>query len=375
MKGMDKRVLVVDDDYAGLRMIGYALKQEGYEVLAVAHGQAALRMAPEVDLVILDIMMPDIDGYEICRRLRANPETSQLPVIMLSARAQVPDKLIGFQAGADDYVTKPVDPSELVARVGALLSRTRYAAPREADVIAFIGVKGGVGTTTVTVNQAVALGQQRNTVVVVDWRSSFGTVCVHLGLTPQRTLSDLLMAPPESEADCNPTAYLTPVREGIAVLAGPPGFGLPGPVPSGLARSIVRHLKGMANYVLVDLPPEPSPMVRSMLEESSGIVLVSDLDPVSLQSGAAVVESLGSWGFQWKVLGGVIVNRGWSESTMSAGNVASQLGVDILATLPPAGETCRYAILHGRPVLLSQPDSAISASMLELAAQLRRKTA
>jgi len=148
MRVMDKRILVVDDDYTALRVIGYALKQEGYEVLTAAHGQAALRMAPEADLVILDIMMPDIDGYKICRRLRTNPDTRQLPIIMLSAKAQVSDKLMGFEVGADDYVIKPVDPSELVARVGALLSRAKHAAPREAGVIAFIGVKGGVGTTS-----------------------------------------------------------------------------------------------------------------------------------------------------------------------------------------------------------------------------------
>jgi len=370
---MDKRILVVDDDYTALRVISYALKQEGYEVLTAAHGQAALRMAPETDLVILDIMMPDIDGYKICRRLRTSPDTRQLPVIILSAKAQVSDKLMGFEVGADDYVIKPVDPSELVARVGALLSRVKHAAPREASVIAFIGVKGGVGTTTVTVNQAVALGQQGATVVIVDWRSSFGMVCSQLGLAPQRTLADLLVADPESGEDRSPVAYLTPFREGISVLAGPPVFGLPGPVPRELAGTIIRHLRSMADYVLIDLPPEPSPMAREMLEESNSIVLVSELEPLSLRSGMAMVSSLGTWGLQWKILGVVFMNRAWSESTISAGDSGSKLGIDVLAILPPAAEMCSYATMSGKPVLLSQPDSLISTSLSELATLLREK--
>jgi CheY-like chemotaxis protein/MinD-like ATPase involved in chromosome partitioning or flagellar assembly len=370
---MDRRILVVDDDYSALRVIGYALKQEGYEVLTAAHGQAALRMAPDADLVILDIMMPDIDGYKICRRLRSNPETSDIPVIMLSAKAQVPDKLVGFEAGADDYVVKPVDPSELVARVTALLSRSRVSSPREARVISFIGVKGGVGTTTVAVNQAVAFGQLRAAVVLVDWRSSFGMICSLLGLVPKRTLADMVVADPKSGEDTGAAAYLTPFREGIAVLAGPLGFGLPRAVPKGLARSVIRQLKTMADYVLVDLPAEPSGMVRDMLEETNSIVLVSELEPLSLKSGAALVSSLTSWGLQWKTLGVVFVNRAWSENTMSATDAASALGVDLLTTLPPAAEMCYYATLQGKPVLLSQPDSLVSSTLSEFAVELRRK--
>ena len=369
----DRRILVVDDDYSALRVIGYALKQEGYEVLTAAHGQAALRMAPDADLVILDIMMPDIDGYKICRRLRSNPETSDIPVIMLSAKAQVPDKLVGFEAGADDYVVKPVDPSELVARVNALLSRARVTSPREARVVSFLGVKGGVGTTTVAVNQAVAFGQSRAAVVLVDWRSSFGMTCSLLGLVPKRTLADMVVADPKAGDDTGAAAYLTPFREGIAVLAGPIGFGLPRAVPKGLARSVIKQLKTMADYVLVDLPAEPSTMVRDMLEETNSIVLVSELEPLSLKSGAALVSSLTSWGLQWKTTGVVFVNRAWSENTMSATDAASTLGVDLLTTLPPAPEVCYYAALQGKPVLLSQPDSLVATTLAEFAMELRRR--
>jgi DNA-binding response OmpR family regulator len=122
---MKQRVLVIDDDPAALRLTGYIFERAGYEVYEAANGIEGLAKAQEVkpDLVILDVMMPDMSGLEVCQRLRAQPAMAQLPIIMLSAKGQVDDKISGFQAGADDYVPKPVAPEELLVRARALLQR------------------------------------------------------------------------------------------------------------------------------------------------------------------------------------------------------------------------------------------------------------
>lgn len=119
------RVLIVDDDPAALRMIEYIFDRADYEVYLAATGPEALSKAGEAkpDLVILDVMMPDVTGLEVCQRLRAQPALARLPIIMLSAKDQLEDKVNGFEAGADDYVSKPVDPQELLARAKALLHR------------------------------------------------------------------------------------------------------------------------------------------------------------------------------------------------------------------------------------------------------------
>lgn len=119
------RVLIVDDDPAALRMIEYIFDRADYEVYLAATGPEALSKADEAkpDLVILDVMMPDVTGLEVCQRLRAQPALERLPIIMLSARDQLEDKVNGFEAGADDYVAKPVEPQELLARAKALLHR------------------------------------------------------------------------------------------------------------------------------------------------------------------------------------------------------------------------------------------------------------
>jgi DNA-binding response OmpR family regulator len=118
-------VLIVDDDPAALRMIEYVFRRADYEVHLASNGPVALSKADEVkpDLIILDVMMPEVSGLEVCARLRAQPSTVHLPIIMLSAKDQVDDKVDGFEAGADDYISKPVDPQELLARAKALLQR------------------------------------------------------------------------------------------------------------------------------------------------------------------------------------------------------------------------------------------------------------
>jgi DNA-binding response OmpR family regulator len=117
-------VLVVDDEASIRTIIEYALRDAGFEVISAARGDEALKVLERepIDLVVLDLMLPGVDGLEVCRRIRATRNT---PIIMLSARAEELDKVLGLELGADDYVTKPFSPRELVSRVKAQLRRAR----------------------------------------------------------------------------------------------------------------------------------------------------------------------------------------------------------------------------------------------------------
>ncbi len=118
-----KKIIVADDEELILKLVSDFLRNEGYEPITATDGEQALRLFeenPDTALLILDIMMPEVDGWEVCRRIR---QKSNVPVIMLTARSQEFDELMGFEAGADDYVTKPCSPSVLMKRVAALLRR------------------------------------------------------------------------------------------------------------------------------------------------------------------------------------------------------------------------------------------------------------
>lgn len=122
---MDYRVLIVDDEADILEFIRYNLKKEGYEVYTASDGLEALKVAAEVSphLVLLDVMMPNMDGMETCRQLRKMPQTEDAVIAFLTARAEDYSQVAGFDAGADDYIAKPVRPNVLVSRIRALLKR------------------------------------------------------------------------------------------------------------------------------------------------------------------------------------------------------------------------------------------------------------
>jgi len=120
------RILVVDDDRNNLKMVAFLLSEEGYEVITADNGRAALDMidTKHPDLVILDVMMPQLDGLEVCRRVR---QAMDIPIVILSAKGETADKVLGLELGADDYLPKPFEPSELLARVKAVLRRTEVS--------------------------------------------------------------------------------------------------------------------------------------------------------------------------------------------------------------------------------------------------------
>lgn len=127
-------ILVVDDEQDVVENLEFNLRQEGFRTRRALTGKEALELAvlqPVPDLVLLDFMLPDIAGTEVCRRLRADPRTSAIPVLMLTARTEEVDRIIGFQAGADDYVSKPFSVRELLLRVRAILKRAAPASTQE----------------------------------------------------------------------------------------------------------------------------------------------------------------------------------------------------------------------------------------------------
>jgi two-component system response regulator ResD len=137
--GKGRKVLVVDDEDSVRELIELYLKKEGFEVIHAREGREALRLNGEhhPDLIVLDLMLPGLDGWEVCRQIRSS---HQVPIIMLTARTEEVDRIVGLELGADDYVVKPFSPRELVARVKAVLRRGTSAA-EEAETLTFLGLR------------------------------------------------------------------------------------------------------------------------------------------------------------------------------------------------------------------------------------------
>lgn len=128
------RILIVDDNIANIDVMVSFLEKEGYELSVATNGQAVMKIASHTipDLILLDVMMPDADGFEICTRLKNNPETSDIPIIFVTARKELDDIVKGFRCGGVDYITKPFRQEEVITRVQTHLAIRRMAMEREA---------------------------------------------------------------------------------------------------------------------------------------------------------------------------------------------------------------------------------------------------
>src|SRR6266498_1894061 len=148
---MASRVLIVEDEPDIRGLLAFHLEREGYQVVKSTNGADALRQvrAMPPDLVLLDLMLPEMDGLEVCRRLRQDPATARLPIVMLTAKGDEVDRVLGLEIGADDYVVKPFSPKELLARVRAVLRRSRPAPGSAPTTLGALTIDPGIHTVSV----------------------------------------------------------------------------------------------------------------------------------------------------------------------------------------------------------------------------------
>jgi DNA-binding response OmpR family regulator len=375
------KILVIDDEMQSVKLIGMLLQRRGYEIVAATLGSQGLEKAraERPDLIVLDIMMPDMDGFEVCRRLRADPTTAAIPVIMFTAKTLVDDKVTGFQAGADDYLTKPVHPDELATRVEALLAR---AAQRQveakpapgAKVFGFLGAKGGVGTTTLAVNVAAALAQRAEggKVVLADLQAGMAASSVQLDLGHQGAIVRLLDRPAEEVDARLVEAQLDEHRSGVRVLSGqiePCGVAMS--IPPAHAELIVQRLGAVADYLLLDLGVGLDEVNRRVLPSCAQVVVVIEPNRVAVTLAQALLSEMAlSLNLPAYRISIVLIDKAPSATTFTKDGIEDLLQQDIVAVVPPAPELAFQAAENGNPMVTLQPQSLVAQQIRAIADHL-----
>jgi pilus assembly protein CpaE len=359
---MPQKILIVDDDLKTLRLVGLVLDRKGYGVTVAESGKQALEKvrteAP--DLVVLDIMMPDIDGYELTRRLRGNPDTADLPILLFTGKAQVEDKVTGFEVGADDYVTKPIHPDELVSRVQALLARSsRSQLAKEApppNAVGFLGSKGGVGTTTLAVNAAVALAQGKakgQRVVLAELRDGMATAAYQLGFRSRDGIANILAQPAASVDADLVEAQLDYHGSGLLILsgqAGPPGVGRA--MTPDHAEGIVQHLGAMADYLLLDLGVGLGEVNQRILPLCRHVVVTIEPNATSLTLAQKLLDELNqSLNIPRHKISLVSINRNRSAASLTREDIEEMLGHTLTDVIPPAPELAFQSGKENKPIV------------------------
>ncbi|MDK3161640.1 response regulator [Anaerolineae bacterium CFX9] len=373
---MAEKILVVDDDIDSLKLIGLMLQRHGYEVVMANAGGPALTKATaeRPDLIILDVMMPDMSGYEVCRRLRKNAETKGIPVIMFTAKTLIDDKVAGFEAGADDYLTKPTHPAELASRVRAILARNTSQRPvtlHKGSTIGVLGVKGGVGTTTLALNIAAARHAAGDVPVVTDIRPGMGSLGLALGFGRAHGVANLLTKTPE---DMTPKAIEAEIVQHTSGLRALLSSARPreGQIPYNpeTAAALARSLRAIGRPTVFDLGSGLTPNTLRLQKEMDQLILVTDPLPLTLSMAREILVELEPNRPEGTKLHVVVVNRAASGAPPSWHEVEQLLGREIRAVIGLASELAAQSLQAGMPAVMYQPNAIVSSQMIKLAEEL-----
>src|SRR5574341_2603155 len=221
---MAEKILVIDDDPETLKFLNLILSRMGYQVLTAKDGIQALDMAHSENpgLIVLDVMLPGLDGYEVARSLRRHPETALTPILMFTVKSLVEDKLAGYEAGVDIYLTKPVHPVELQANIKALLAQKKARTDiltKQGYVVGVLAPKGGLGVSTVALNLAISYHQNYHTkVIAAEMRPGQGSWAQELNFSNPVGLVNLLRMNPEEIAPTIVEEQLVSTLYGVRLL-------------------------------------------------------------------------------------------------------------------------------------------------------------
>jgi pilus assembly protein CpaE len=372
---MAEKILIVDDDVDSLKLIGLMLQRQGYEIVVANNGQQALARAnaDRPDLIILDVMMPDMDGYEVCRRLRHDSNTQGIPIIMFTAKTMVDDKVAGFEAGADDYLTKPTHPAELASRVKAILARSaaqRRPRTDQAVTMGFMGAKGGVGTTTLAINIATAMAKNEPT-ALADMRLGQGTLGLALGFGRSTGMANLLSRPANEITARAVENELVTHGSGLRLLlsSSRPKETLLTVAPESAAL-VIRHLRALNRSVLVDLGAGLNRITARLLQDMDQLTLAVEPYRISLSLAREILHEIEQIGIAHARVNIVLINRAQSSLQIPWQEAEQILNHEMTAIISPAPELAFQAAEAGHPIILFQPNSIVANQFSKLAEEM-----
>ena len=362
--------LVIDDDPDVTRLIEFALKRAGHQVQTARDGETglAITQAEHPDLVIADVMMPKLNGYEYCRRVRAQKELADIPILVFSARFQPIDRQTALEAGATDYMSKTVSPSELMTHVEHLLASSPAARVKTGSVVALFSLRGGVGITSLAVNLSVAVAlSRRQPAALIDMAPLAGHAALMLSLQPTGSLRKALEIGGEISVE-SLRPYWQTHESGVHVLSSPVLPGEAGEVPAASVEPLATSLRQAFPLALLDLPPRLSQTTTAALTVADRVLLVVTPDLASLQSAAVALQAMNLAGVSDERIG-LALNTLSNVPGLSPEAMVKALRRPLVATIPYEPEMLS-ALNARRPLMLAKPQSAAAQAIAGLAAQL-----
>ncbi len=378
---MADKILVVDDDPDTVKFINIMLSRLGYVVVSATSGMEALErvQVEHPDLIILDVMMPGMDGYEVSRNLRRNPKTATTPILMFTAKTTIEDKLAGYDAGVNLYLTKPIHPIDLQANIRNLLTQKVAKAETSTDhgyVVGVLSATGGAGVSTIALNLAITYAKKFNTkVIAAEMRPGQGSWALDLNLTEPVGLVNLLAMELHDVTTDAVSKELIQTNFGIKILSASNQMEK---VECAAATSqlerVIDHLTSLAAIVVLDIGTSFHPGFNTILNKCNELIMVVEPQPVPIKRSKLLASELHLKGFgSLKTMSTVTVNRTRSDIVLNISQVEQILGYPAVMGFPPVVEQAYRAADRAVPLVSIQPDGIIAMQFTTLASQINER--
>jgi pilus assembly protein CpaE len=372
------RVLLIDDEQFYFKLIRKTLTEAEYNLEYAKSGSEGLAKIPsfEPEMLIVDLKLPEMDGFEILERLRRDPKYGHMPVIVITAKDELSEKLKAFELGADDYLVKPFQPEELVARMGILARRGKaMQIVREMEtgnkftknIITVHSLRGGVGCSSIVINLGLAFhklwGQPT---LLIDGVLTAGQISLMLDGKPSATWKNLVGIDTENMDDAVATEMMVPHKSGIRYIASPPYPIAADTFSSEILHLLMEKIKAQNEFVIVDTSHDFSDMTIQMLNLSNLILLVMAPEMASLRTTLSALEIYDRLAIPLEKVK-IVLNNNSSSPAIKQAQLEKVLKRPIDFVLPyEAGEVNR-ALNFGQPFILTNPDLQICLNLEKMA--------
>jgi len=379
------RILCIDDEALYPRMIEHTLQPLGHEVEAAEDGEKGIAIATNSppDLIICDVMMPKLNGYEVTQRLRRDPRFAHLPILILTSQTGLEEKIKAFEAGADDHMSKPFEPAELVARVNVFLRRSESVKALQqaalvqvptvnSRLIAVHSLRGGTGCTSLAINLSLALQSIWGyPTLLVDLVLNAGQVALMLKSSLKRTWADITNVKP-TEVDSGVLQSITSQHEsGLSFIAAPTFPSEAELLTDDLLNNALKLLRTQYEYIVVDLPHDFSGTTIQILDAADVIVMLLTPEMASVRAAAAALDTYRKLEYKDDKTR-LVLNWTFERKGLHRKNIEAALRHSIDLVVPFAPDLFIEAINSGQPFMLSKPNDKVSEMIEWFAVQISK---